>query len=86
MGKLSKSIGIAGAVAGAAGAAFLSKSKNREKVKRLVTGGDKAYVKKLGRPGAYSEPEDAKMVDEGALTSVQYYNKLQDDPEKAEPK
>ena len=86
MGKLTKTIGIAGAAAGAAaGVAYLAKSENREKVKtqieKLVGEENFAYVKKLGRPGAVGAVDDAKMVDEGALTSVQYYNKLQDDTE-----
>lgn len=85
MGKLTKTIGIAGA---AAGIAFLSKSENREKLKtqigKLVGEENLPYVKKLGRPGAVGAVEDAKMVDEGALTSVQYYNKLQEESEKEE--
>ena len=93
MSKLTKTIGIAGAAAGAAvGAVFLSKSENREKVKEQLgklVGKDEGednqdYVEKLGRPGAYGETEDAKMVDEGALTSVQYYNKLQEEEEEKE--
>ncbi|GGN51810.1 hypothetical protein [Oceanobacillus indicireducens] len=83
MGKLTKSLGIAGA---ALGVAYLSKSENREKVKKLI-GLDKdsqSYVKKLGRPGAVGAADDAKMVDEGALTSVQYYNKLQEEEEEEE--
>lgn len=77
MGKLTKVVGIAGV---AAGAAYLSKSENRKKVKVLL---DKAFGKKdpssyitqLGRP---SDIDDAKMVDEGAMTSVQYYNDLRE--------
>lgn len=89
MGKLTKTIGIAGAAAGAAaGAVYLSKSENREKMvtqlEKLVGKENKEYIKKLGRPGAYGETDDAKMVDEGALTSVQYYNKLQEEEEEEE--
>lgn len=84
MGKLTKTIGIAGAAASAAaGVVFLSKSENREKLKtqmeKLVGQDNFPYVKKLGRPGAVGAVDDAKMVDEGALTSVQYYNKLQEE-------
>lgn len=81
MGKLKKTLGIAGAAAGAAvGVAYLSKSENREKVKKIVGLGNESdpYFKKIGRPGAVGATDDAKMVDEGALTSVQYYNELQD--------
>ncbi len=82
VGKLTKAIGVAGV---AAGVVFLSKSENREKVKKefgkLVAEKDSAYVKKLGKPGTV---DDAKMVDEGALTSVQYYNKLQEEEGKEE--
>lgn len=42
------------------------------------------YMNKLGRPGAVGALEDAKMVDEGALTSIQYYNKLQEEVEEEE--
>ena len=89
MGKLTKTIGIVGAAAGAAaGAAYLSKSENRKKLKEqisnLVGEENYSYVKKLGRPGAAGEQEEAKMVDEGALTSVQYYNELQEEAEEEE--
>ena len=88
LAKLTRTIGIAGAAAGAAvGVAFLSKSENREKLKtqleKLVgkenENDDDDYIEKLGSPGAVGATEDAKMVDEGALTSVQYYNKLQEE-------
>lgn len=78
MGKFGKIIGVAGAVAGAA---YLSSSENREKIKsqftKAVNKFNSSYLKDLGKP---SELEDAKMVDEGAMTSVQYYNKLQEKP------
>ncbi|QDI90759.1 hypothetical protein EPH95_05840 [Salicibibacter halophilus] len=77
MGKVTKAVGVAGAVAGAA---YLSKSENRQKVKRQlakITGKENSsYLKKLGKP---SDIDDANMVDEGAMTSVQYYNRLQEE-------
>lgn len=76
LGKLSKAIGVAGVVAGAA---YLSKSENRENVKKqinkVITKVNPQYTKKLGKP---RDIQDAAMVDEGALTSVQYYNELQE--------
>lgn len=84
MGKVTKTIGIAGAAAGAAaGAMYLSKSENRSKLKqqieKIVGKENSDFVKKLGRPGTQGATEEAKMVDEGALTSVQYYNELQEE-------
>lgn len=84
MGKVTKLIGAAGVLAGAA---YLSKENNRKKVKR---GLDKAvykatswtsdpYLLHLGKP---DEEQDANMVDEGAMTSVLYYNELRDDAAK----
>ncbi|MCM3741197.1 hypothetical protein M3210_13040 [Oceanobacillus luteolus] len=61
------------------GAAYMSQGENMDKVKKLSVVNNEAYMNKIGRPGAFGAMEDAKMVDEGALTSVQYYNKLQDD-------
>ncbi len=80
MGKVTKLIGAAGVLAGAA---YLSKESNRQKMKR---GLDKAvykatswtsdpYLLHLGKP---DETRDANMVDEGAMTSVLYYNELRD--------
>lgn len=76
MGKLTKAVGVAGAVAGVA---YLSKSENRDKVKiqmnKVISKLNSEYVKELGKP---VEIADANMVDEGAMTSVQYYNELQE--------
>ena len=47
---------------------------------------DEEYLQRLGKPGVTGHMEDAKMVDEGALTSIQYYNKLQEKEEEAEGK
>ncbi len=75
MGKLTKAIGVAGAVAGAA---YLYKSENRKKtklqLKKAINKLGPQYVKDWGKP---SELSEADMVDEGAMTSVQYYNELQ---------
>lgn len=72
---ITKLVGVAGAVAGTA---YLSKSENRKKVKgqlnKAVEKLNTKYVRNLGKP---SDIHDAEMVDEGAMTSVQYYNRLQ---------
>lgn len=75
MGKITKAVGMAGVVAGTA---YLSKKENRKKATRQLNKAMKnlntQYVKNLGKP---SDQTDSEMVDEGALTSVQYYNRLQ---------
>lgn len=76
MNKRTKIIGVAGV---AAGAVYLSQSENRQKLKQLLDkvlnkNASSSGVEKLGRP---SGPADADMVDEGAMTSVQYFNELQ---------
>ncbi len=75
MGKFTKVIGAASVVAGTA---YLAKSKNRKKLKghlnRTMKNINTQYVKELGKP---TDIDDSEMVDEGALTSVQYYNDLQ---------
>lgn len=80
MGKITKLVGAAGAVAGTA---YLSKSENRKKVKgqlnRAVKKLNMKYYRNLGKP---SDLDDSDMVGEGAMTSVQYYNKLQQKSEK----
>lgn len=87
MGKKTKIAGIAGVAVGAAGAAtFLAKSENRKKAKKLV---DKiikkkdpsSTINKIGRP---ADPPNAKMIDEGAMTSVQYFNELQEEYQETE--
>ncbi|RST72504.1 hypothetical protein D4T97_015715 [Siminovitchia acidinfaciens] len=76
MGKFTKLVGVAGVVTGAA---YLSKSENRRKVQgqlnKAIKRLNSSYVKNLGKP---SNIDDAEMVDEGAITSVRYYNKLQE--------
>ncbi|MBM7600595.1 hypothetical protein JOC34_003006 [Virgibacillus halotolerans] len=84
MGKLTKAIGVAGAVAGAA---YLSKSENRKKTKlqfnKVINKLGSQYVKDWGKP---EEIDDAHMVDEGAMTSVQYYNEVQQESQDAKSK
>lgn len=76
MGKITKLVGTAGVVAGTA---YLSKSETRKKVKgqlnKIREKLNTEYIRNLGKP---SDKNDAEMVDEGALTSVQYYNRLQE--------
>lgn len=57
-----------------------------EDMERSVSLKDESYLKKLGKPGTIGNIEDAKMVDEGAMTSIQYYNKLQEEAEEVEEK
>ncbi|MDW0110607.1 hypothetical protein [Sporosarcina aquimarina] len=75
MGSISKVIGAAGAVAGTV---YLSKTENRKKVKAQLNKAVKklntSYVKNLGKP---SDIDDSEMINEGAMTSVHYYNELQ---------
>lgn len=82
MGKFIKAVGAAGVVAGSV---YLSKSENRKKVKghlsKVVNNLNTSYVKNLGKP---TDIEDSEMVDEGALTSVRYYNKLQQKSENSQ--
>ncbi len=94
MGKLTKIVGAAGAVAAGV---LLSKKENRDIVKQEVKqamNDPKGYSTKLldkalrrrNKPeselGMPKDPQDAKMVSEGALTSVNYYNKHQEEEEK----
>ncbi len=84
MGKVTKLIGAAGILAGAA---YLSKEENQKTVKRGVdkvikkasTWTDDPYMIQLGKP---DEEHDANMVDEGAMTSVLYYNELREEASK----
>lgn len=78
MGKFKKIVGVAGV---AAGVAYFSKKENRNKLKKqldhtISAFRNKSNVKELGKP---EDIADAKMVDEGAMTSVQYYNELQEE-------
>ncbi|SDE22789.1 hypothetical protein SAMN04488126_10585 [Bhargavaea beijingensis] len=77
MGKLTKLAGAAGLVAGAA---YLTKEENRKKVKNRIDEAIRVfnpdYKKELGKP---ADIDDAEMVSEGAMTSVQYYNQYQED-------
>lgn len=74
MKKKTKVLGLAGL---AAGTVYLAKSKKRKREKDLdadMKDLTTQYVKNLGKP---SDIDDSDMVEEGALTSVQYYNRLQ---------
>lgn len=71
MGKVWKIVGVAGAVAGVA---YLANSDNRDLIKNKFNWFNESYLKGLAKP---NEIEDAKMVDEGAMTSVKYYNDQQ---------
>ncbi|AIY06883.1 hypothetical protein Plano_2918 [Planococcus sp. PAMC 21323] len=74
MKKKTKVLGLAGL---AAGTIYLAKSKKQKKAKDLdidMKDLKTQYVKNLGKP---SDIDDSDMVEEGALTSVQYYNRLQ---------
>lgn len=78
MGNLKRAVGAAGV---AASVAYLSKKDNRQKLKvqfdQLMSKIKKtSTTRKLGKP---VDIDDAKMVDEGAMTSVQYYNELQEE-------
>lgn len=81
MGNILKTVGAAGAIAGTV---YLSKGENRKKVKGQLNKAMKKlntrYVKNLGKP---SDIEDSDMIDEGAMTSVQYYNQLQQESVKS---
>lgn len=78
MVKLVKLVGAAGVVAGVL---YMTKDENRKLVRKgidkaagkMSTFTDDPYIIKLGKPG---ESRDSNMVDEGAMTSVQYYNDL----------
>lgn len=83
MGKKTKLVSAVGLAAG-----VLYLTKNRETVKKGIDKGldlavsqvgrwtNDPYVKKLGRP---DDLRDSNMVDEGAMTSVQYYTDLRED-------
>lgn len=75
MGNMSKIVGAAGAVVGTL---YLSKSENRKKVKGQLNKAKKKlstrYIKNLGKP---ADIDHSEMISEGAMTSVQYYNNLQ---------
>ncbi|MFC7366612.1 MULTISPECIES: hypothetical protein [Bhargavaea] len=76
MGKLTKLVGAAGLVAGAA---YLTNEENRRNVKKQIDEAIRVfnpdYKKELGKP---ADIDDAEMVSEGAMTSVQYYNQSQE--------
>ena len=60
----------------AAGVLYASKTETGQLIKGAVnTWTDDDYIINLGKP---DETRDANMVDEGAMTSVLYYNELRD--------
>lgn len=64
----------------AAGVLYATKSENRQMILEQLEGAvnkwtDDEYIINLGKP---DEVRDANMVDEGAMTSVLYYNELRD--------
>ena len=81
MGKLKIAIGAAGI---AASIAYLSDKDNRSKLKKQLDQivskfNTKSNRRERGKP---IDIADAKMVDEGAMTSVQYYNEWQEEKTK----
>lgn len=78
MGKLKVAIGAAGL---AASVVFLSNKENRSKLKSQVNQMMRKFDTKsnIGDIGQPTDIPDAKMVDEGAMTSVQYYNEWQEE-------
>lgn len=68
----------------AAGALYASKTETGELIKGAVNKWtDDDYIINLGKP---DEARDANMVDEGAMTSVLYYNELRDKASEQEDK
>lgn len=50
-------------------------SKAKQQIEKIQSKLDPKYKKNLGKP---ADLEESDMVEEGALTSVQYYNELQE--------
>ncbi|CEA01965.1 hypothetical protein BN1048_01552 [Jeotgalicoccus saudimassiliensis] len=68
----------------AAGALYASKTEAGQLIKGAVNKWtDDDYIINLGKP---DEARDANMVDEGAMTSVLYYNELRDKASEQEDK
>lgn len=68
----------------AAGALYASKTETGQLIKGAVNKWtDDDYIINLGKP---NEARDANMVDEGAMTSVLYYNELRDKASEQEDK
>ena len=64
----------------AAGVLYATKTENRQMILGQIENvvnkwTDDEYIINLGKP---DEARDANMVDEGAMTSVLYYNELRD--------
>ncbi|CAD2071405.1 hypothetical protein GCM10007275_15030 [Jeotgalicoccus coquinae] len=68
----------------AAGALYASKTETGQLIKGAMNKWtDDDYIINLGKP---NEARDANMVDEGAMTSVLYYNELRDKASEQEDK
>lgn len=68
----------------AAGALYASKTETGQLIKGAMNKWtDDDYIINLGKP---DEARDANMVDEGAMTSVLYYNELRDKASEQEDK
>ena len=68
----------------AAGALYASKTETGQLIKGAMNKWtDDDYIINLGKP---NEARDANMVDEGAMTSVFYYNELRDKASEQEDK
>ena len=68
----------------AAGALYASKTETEQLIKGAMNKWtDDDYIINLGKP---NEARDANMVDEGAMTSVLYYNELRDKASEQEDK
>lgn len=85
MSKLKKIIGAAGITASVA---FLSKKENRDKLKQQVGQAIDKFTKNTNdnEQRKLVEIANAKMMDEGAMTSVQYYNEKQEEELEEESK
>lgn len=67
-----------------AGALYASKTETGQLIKGAMNKWtDDDYIINLGKP---NEARDANMVDEGAMTSVLYYNELRDKASEQEDK
>lgn len=68
----------------AAGALYASKTETGQLIKGAMNKWtDDDYIINLGKP---NEVRDSNMVDEGAMTSVLYYNELRDKASEQEDK
>lgn len=73
MGKVTKLIGTAGIITGAA---IFAKKENRKKLVKSIKKLKPSYAKNAVTP---EDIQDANMVNEGAMTSIMYYNHIQEE-------